>query len=146
MEKLVNFIQETRNKVLASGMAKKFADNFEQKALETLSEWFRDNPSRAIAYNIFSFHLGSIVFDDEVSPTIDFVVGYRDWQELEDVDDEYLVEISENQNILIALDESFNSIVVKDFEPFINELYNRGYKVLYYSFNNTLCVNFGIPR
>ena len=141
MKKLVNVVQNTRNELWTDGKAKKFADDFEQKAQEALTEWFRLEPSRAIAYNIFSFDIKTIVFSDGTVIFEDAPIsGWPKWSDVEN--DEYFVEISEDYFIRIG----DGCMPVKSIKPFIDELVNRGYKVLFNKGDNLLFVSFEMPK
>ncbi len=132
MKKLVNVVQNTRNEIWTDGKAKKLADDFEQKAQEALTEWFHDEPSRAIAYNIFSFEIKAIAFADatillENAP----ITGWDEWDDVE------FPELSNNDFIMIG---DHIGLDVKNIKPFIDELINRGYKLSLS--DSQLCVSF----
>ena len=136
MKKLVNVVQNTRNEIWTDGKAKKLADDFEQKALKALTEWLHDEPSRAIAYNIFSFEIKAIAFSDatillENAP----ITGWDEWDDVE------FSELSENDFIMI---DDNTGLDVKNIKPFIDELINRGYKLSLS--DSQLCVSFEMPK
>ena len=145
MKKLVNVVQNTRNEIWTDGKAKKLADDFEQKAQKVLTEWFHAEPSRAIAYNIFSFDVKAIALSDDTVLLEDAPI--TGWQERSDLEDSnQFVKISEDYFLQIRLDNYENYMPVKNIKPFIDELTNRGYKVLFNKCDDLLSVSFKMPK
>ena len=143
MKALVNLVKNTRNEFWADGLAKKLADNFEEQAMEALTERLHNDPRIAIACNAFSFGIKAISFSDgTVILDDDSIVELEEWISLKE--DLMFNEPSEKTYILIGLDDF--GMCIKSIKPFIDELVNRGYKLLINPENDQLNVSFEMPQ
>lgn len=130
MNKLANFVKETRKDFWKDDNAKKLVDIFEQQAEIAFAEHFRSNPLVSISCRVFG-----IVIEDIMELTFVFSDIVYDTDTSYETDAEAEEWFRSAVNDFADLNESFGTtfngkVSIKGLQPFTEELKSRGYKVL----------------